>query len=202
MYAAAIILGFVSAHLLKKQLAQLSFLKLENQVSQLFTSLIMTAFYLLPIVSIGQSKVSIGSIFFGLIGEFSTLTVLLVITHCSQRERYSESRKLKLGILVAGVILYYSVLTYSSPDVYRWGYSAAFPETKGLTILLGLLVTGIVALPRREPLMLCFVVLAWTLQLQASPNLWDYLLDVPLVIYCGVASLNLVLSSYRKRTIS
>lgn len=81
------------------------------------------------------------------------------------------------GIL--GLVLYPAALGIGMIDTYRWGYNARY-----LIIVIGLLALLLVWL--RSTLgvaMLVLATVAFLLDLKASENYWDYLLDPFIVLY-------------------
>ncbi|UAW99178.1 hypothetical protein KEM63_04180 [Halopseudomonas nanhaiensis] len=89
-----------------------------------------------------------------------------------------------LLFVIAGVVLYPAALGMSMFDPYRWGYTPM--------ILIG--VTGAIALAmvclenRRLAVVLSLATVAFALQLKASPNYWDYIVDPLLVLFAVVAT--------------
>lgn len=85
--------------------------------------------------------------------------------------------------IAAGLVLYPASLGMSMLDPYRWGYSPL--------ALIG--ITGAVALVmvwlenRRLAVALVVATLAYGLQLKASPNYWDYVVDPLIVLFAIVA---------------
>lgn len=113
----------------------------------------------------------------GIVGDLSTTTVGLLLSHLLfSAHRGAESRKpLLVIILSCGMALYPFSLGPWQIDPYEWGYH---PQV----LLVVLAATGIL-LSRRHIMALYYLtacLLAYALNLSASTNLWDYLLD-PLV---------------------
>lgn len=113
----------------------------------------------------------------GIVGDLSTTTVVLLLGYLlSSTHPPAEARKpLLLIILCCGMALYPFSLGPWQIDPYEWGYH---PQA----MLLVLAAAGIL-LSRRHIVALYYLsacLLAYALNLSASTNLWDYLLD-PLV---------------------
>jgi hypothetical protein len=79
--------------------------------------------------------------------------------------------------LILGLVLYPSALGWVSLDTYVWGYDPLMSWIcLGVSPLFWLLRQRLIGL------WLSLSVLAWTLELGESSNLWDYLIDPWLVI--------------------
>lgn len=93
-------------------------------------------------------------------------------------KRHSGSRPLWL---LLGLGLYPASLGWGNYDPYVWGYDPVMSWVcLGLSPLFWLLRQRLIGL------WLSLSVLAWTLELAESPNLWDYLIDPWLVIASAV----------------
>lgn len=82
-------------------------------------------------------------------------------------------------------LLYPATLGLTYFDPYRLGYAP-----RGLLVMVGTLTLAL--LWARQPLatlLLCLATLGFTLELKASTNYWDYLIDPALGIYCLVVLL-------------
>lgn len=118
-------------------------------------------------------------------GEFSLTTVLLACAGLANRLGWSlgpDRRELRgLCLLVVGVAaVFYPLALGAAPlNPYEWGFgSYAFSSA--------LLVLGLLAWLVRAWYLLAILVLAQfglALELLASDNLWDYLLDIWLVFW-------------------
>lgn len=102
----------------------------------------------------------------------------------------SQAARLQLVLLVAGasLFLYPATMGLSFVDPYRLGYNP-----RPLLVVIGVLAIGLLML--RNWLAVCMLglaTLAFSLQLKASPNYWDYLLDPFIALYCCGAVVVLV----------
>ncbi len=141
----------------------------------------------LKIIPIGSVHLSLAAILAGALGEISSFSVLLVMANFFSRGLPLQDRKLLLLPVMAGLVLYGSVLTYGPFDLYRLGYLHASNGPPGSLLLLGALGLLSLMMPLRLVALISLACLSWSLGLQASTNLWDYLLDVPSVlIYLGL----------------
>lgn len=109
---------------------------------------------------------------------------------------FSPGERLTVAALVAvsGVLFYPPALGLGAVDPYAWGYDAAvLPLAAGALAMVAALGGRwvIAAAP-------VLALLAWRLQLLASPNLWDYLLD-PLLAVGGLLALPLIALSQTRR---
>ena len=96
-----------------------------------------------------------------------------------------ETRAVFVSVAIAAVFLYPLALGWGNWDAYRPGWGS-------IGMLVGVLLTGLFALGaglRLLPLLLVLALLAWTVGLMESGNLWDYLFDP----WLAVASLFQVL---------
>lgn len=127
----------------------------------------------------------------GLVGDLSITSILLLGAAMASRVNPSlvwdvkERQTVLLLVMLVALGLYPLALGWGGIDPYRYGFDSA------LFIGVLALMTG-VALYRRLillPLIFVLAVLAWRSGWYESTNLWDYLLDVPLVFYALGATL-------------
>ena len=142
----------------------------------------------LPIIPVGQENhLSLAAILAGVLGELSSLSVLLVLASLSPGGLPLRERKLLLLPIASGLLLYWTVLTYGPVDLYRLGYLYAATGNLGTILLLAGLTVSSLMLPLRFVGLITVACMSWALGLQASTNLWDYLLDLPSVfVYLGL----------------
>lgn len=145
--------------------------------------------FAVPLVPFEGRRLSLASIGSGMLGEFSALTVLLVITSYLEKPFSSYNPRLFMGLMAMGWVLYTSVLTYTQFDVYRLGYAHAMLKGWEHWLLPAFVALWALFLPMRLAILLVFASVAWMLGLQGSTNYWDYLLDVPLFLYAAGMSL-------------
>jgi hypothetical protein len=125
----------------------------------------------------------------GFNAEFSiTLTALLFCRFLRQAYgiRLLDRRALRtLGIpgLVLGLCLYTCSMNLVPFDLYRYGWGSAFLLAPLFVLTIFLILTG-----NRAGFVLAACVAAYALKLLESDNLWDYLVDPVLVIWCLVFS--------------
>lgn len=121
----------------------------------------------------------------GLTGDFSITTWILLVAVCvsrvTDRELYSARSKtvLMFLVLVGGVLLYPMTLGLTYLDPYTLGYDSR-------PFLVVLFVLALWAVQKELYLIaLCLSgsVLAHTMGILESRNLWDYLIDVWVVLY-------------------
>lgn len=117
---------------------------------------------------------------YGCIGELSVTTLLLLLTSLldSGRADTKWRRLLLLLALLGGLVLYPFSLGPFAVDPYAWGYRPWW-------LLGAVTLVGLLAARRRTAatVVLALAVLAFSANLAASTNLWDYLLDPLLVIF-------------------
>ncbi len=117
---------------------------------------------------------------YGCIGELSVTTLVLLLTSLLDGGQ-SETKWRRLLLLLAllgGLALYPLSLGPFAVDPYAWGYRPWW--------LLGLVtIVGLLAAKRRTAVtvVLALAVFAFSANLAASTNLWDYLFDPLLVVY-------------------
>lgn len=129
----------------------------------------------------------------GYFGDLSATTLLLLLLYLSGSSRPTGNGRTYFLTLVClgGLVLYPLTLGPCRLDPYEWGYRPWW-------LLSAIGVSGL-AMARRQPaavIYLTFPLLAYALNLAASNNLWDYLLD-PLVF--GYATVALIRARQRRR---
>jgi hypothetical protein len=141
----------------------------------------------LRIIPVGQANLSLAAILAGALGEISSLSVLLVTANFLPGWLPLRDRKLLALPVVVGLVLYWTVLTYGPFDLYRLGYLHASSGKLGSILFLVTLGFLSLMMPIRLMGLVALACLSWGLGMQASTNLWDYLLDAPSVlIYFGL----------------
>ena len=113
----------------------------------------------------------------GMWGDLSVTSMGVALLEWCAPKRARVLRHQLLWLLPLGLILMATTLGFGHP-YYAWGYTSAF----GITIAASALLCFWC---QRESL--AWVLLAasagWQLQLLESRNAWDYVLDVPLLIW-------------------
>jgi hypothetical protein len=82
--------------------------------------------------------------------------------------------------VLIGLWLYTSALGFVRFDIYAWGYQARW-----LALAAGLVVFVLWSSAPWVSWALAFALLAFAMQIGASRNLWDYLIDVPM-FFCAI----------------
>lgn len=139
----------------------------------------------------------------GMLGDLSTTSTLLLIAALFTRLRFlangnaaplwnaRERFSVLLFISVLALLLYPFALGIGTLDPYRAGFGSV-----SLLLMLALLSLWFM---RRGLYLLPFVcalsVMAWSMRLLESTNLWDYLLDAPLAIYAIVQTVKAMLEA-------
>jgi hypothetical protein len=125
----------------------------------------------------------------GLLGEFSVTTLVLACVALAGRFRGRpvidppQSLILLGGIGAVGLVLYPSALGLTRFDLYAWGYFS-------MPMLAGIGLFGFIALALRLywiVFILGAALLAASLDLLPSSNLWDHLTDLPLTLFALAA---------------
>jgi hypothetical protein len=168
------------------QASTLSKLRFRSLGSRLSMALFFLGLVAVPLIPVANSHLSIAAILSSLFSELSSLSVLAVVASFFPGAAISKSRRFLAVAVFAGGLLYWSVLTYGSLDLYRYGFLQASTGQHGiLGFLLGLALVSLF-LPLKISVLIALSCLSWSLGFQASSNLWDYLLDVPaFLIYLG-----------------
>jgi hypothetical protein len=141
-------------------------------------------FILVPVKQVPMARFLAG---FNL--DFSiTLTALLfcLLLRQVQGVRLLDRKALRtLGIsgLVLGLCLYVCSMNLVPFDLYRFGWGSAFLLAPLFSLTILLILTG-----NRAGFVIAACVAAYALKLLESDNLWDYLVDPVLVIWCLVTS--------------
>lgn len=119
----------------------------------------------------------------GALGDpsFGTLTLIGAALVPGLRPTGGDGRRLAslLVVLAAGGLLYPLALGAGGLDPYRWGFGSSW-------FVAAVLALATLAYGLRWPLVPTAVglaVLAWSLGIYESRNLWDYLLDPLLALY-------------------
>lgn len=116
----------------------------------------------------------------GIIGELSVVTSLLLWSYFfSTTPRHIPSR-LKWGIVFVGLFFYPCALGIGMIDPYAWGYGSLLFLTAIAAIIFYLCWVAWY----REAVILALAIVAWAFTLHESTNLWDYLLDPFLFLWC------------------
>jgi hypothetical protein len=151
-----------------------------QRLARLFTAALFVTLMLAPIVPIGTQFLSPAAILSGMLGELSSLTLVWCLLKVLDSSLQKPSPRVSLSYLLAALTLAWTTLTYVGPDVYRWGYLNGTGEPIIVFAALALLACW---LPGRLSMALSLATLSWALGLQASTNLWDYLIDVPSALF-------------------
>ncbi|MEI7612398.1 MAG: hypothetical protein WCK63_05785 [Betaproteobacteria bacterium] len=124
----------------------------------------------------------------GFVGDPSFSLLALIAAHFLVPQSPQDSPDRRMAFLVtvsAGALLLYPLaLGAGAIDPYRWGFNNSW-------FLASLLSLGLIAHVLRWPLVLAAISLAiigWSLDVYASRNLWDYLLDPLLALYALLAT--------------
>lgn len=145
------------------------------------------------VVNLPLFPLSAVSVVRSLSGDLSITSMLLLAAAIARRGGWLASRTRRdqawlLGlILIGSVVLYPASLGLGAFDPFRWGFSGAAL----LGALLGLALVGLWLGAPTATLAIALAVLAWSLRLNASTNLWTYLLDPMLGVYAVFAALRL-----------
>ena len=127
-------------------------------------------------------------------GISSDLSITLVALACLVLFRdvfppVGEREKIPVfaAVLVAAVFLYPMALGLGDWDPYRLGWGQAVMWTGLLALVVACWLNGL----RLLPALIALALLAWTVGLLESGNLWDYLLDPWLVLAACVQLISL-----------
>ena len=106
-----------------------------------------------------------------------------------------EGRALSMALAVSAIVLYPTALGWGDWDAYRPGWGSFYMLGTLLALSMVFWVRGLRLLPALAGLAL----LAWTLGLMESGNLWDYLMDPWLAIGAVVQCLKAGVRQVRQR---
>ena len=124
----------------------------------------------------------LGWYIYAVIGDLSVLSLLTLVFW--QRRTPTVNLSVAVAVAVAGIALYASTLSSSNIDIYRWGFVAA--AVAGIHLFAGTLVLIAAYLLYCKQLVgvvsLLVAVNAWYFKILPSDNLWDYVVDVWLVL--------------------
>jgi len=151
-------------------------------------------------ISVPVAGVSLIAALRGLFAGLSLVTVVVLAALFIARTgwgplfRDGERRVLAALAALTGVLFYPAVLGLTAVDPYFWGYGAPV-----LPLLAGALAAlAWMARFRVVAVALVLALVGWRLQLLASPNLWDYLID-PLLALGALLALPMCALSSLKR---
>ena len=126
----------------------------------------------------------------GLTGDLSILSTALLILAIIQMiwdKKWiipKESKAMQWSIALLGLLFYPLALGLGQVDPYVWGYANPYM----LGALLGLSIVAFAYAYYATAVIVLCVVLAWSLHVLDSNNIWDYLLD-PFVFFFFVGKL-------------
>jgi hypothetical protein len=130
------------------------------------------------------SGITLLSVLRGALGDPSpvTLVILTALFFGKKSETTAKSRRFQGMLVFLGWLFLFSSFGFSPIDVYAWGYQAK---------VLPLLAGGLALLAwffgaRTLALALLLGMTGWRLHWLDSQNLWDYLLDAPLLAGCAI----------------
>lgn len=144
----------------------------------------------------------------GLVGDLSVTSVLLLLSALWARLRHLQTQQLVtlwserdrnsllLAVIGLALLLYPFALGISPFDPYRLGFGNVMFIVALAALSLWALYRGLKLLP----LAIALAVLAWSQGVHESTNLWDHLIDVPLVLYAIAATLRLLYNGIRRGT--
>ncbi len=151
-------------------------------------------------LSVPVAGVSLIAALRGLFAGLSLMTVVVLAALFIARTglcapfRDGERRALAALAALTGVLFYPAALGLTVIDPYFWGYGApALPLLAGALAAVAWMVRF-----RVVAVALVLALVGWRLQLLASPNLWDYLID-PLLALGALLALPVCALSSLKR---
>ena len=156
---------------------------LENPIHRVCLAMAVFAVSLVPI-----ADQAVAHYLAGVIGTLSITSITLLFTYIVYRctgERFpgkfkNDLRRLYLIVGLTAIFLYPSALGLSHWDLYAHGY---YPIILAPS-LLAIVVLGIYLNWLFLPLLLAIVFVGYGLELFESNNLWDYLIDPLVAIFC------------------
>ncbi len=150
---------------------------------------------ILAAIPLGQLSAAQYSL--GLFGEISiTSTILLGRYLLLPQASQLESRQLFILMLLTGALFYPFALGISMTDPYQWGYLNSYRGIEPPLLFLACLIAPMILAIRLDNLLIILCInLAlggFMLKVLESNNIWDYLIDPLLFLYC-LASLGIYL---------
>ena len=115
----------------------------------------------------------------GVLSDFSVTSVVLSVLFIGQRSGFLngpgdvEKRALFIALSFAALLLYPTALGWGDWDAYNLGWGS----TAGVAVLSLLMLFCFWRRFRLLPLLMAAALLAWSIGLLESTNLWDYLID-------------------------
>jgi hypothetical protein len=159
-------------------------------------SILIGIIYYLPI----YSQLTLSIILQGIFGHLSVTSIGLIcclIIHFIIRGnlRINIHHNLQLLIIISGSILYLSTLGFIAIDLYGYGY---YPSIMFMAIL-SLCVYHLYSHTRISAVILLIGIISFYYKLAYSANIWDYLLDPLLYLFCLISSVGYLKSNWRKK---
>ena len=135
-------------------------------------------------------------LFAGLSVATQVVLTALFVARVKRGGVFAGGERVSIAVLATavGALFYPLALGLGPVDPYAWGYAGATLATIAGGVGLLAWLAGL------RMLALCIVLAlpAWRLQLLASPNLWDYLIDPLLAIGALIALILMALKSARR----
>lgn len=143
------------------------------------------------VVMLPVAGLSLAGFLRGMLGDLSITSILLLGAALFTRLRFlasgnaaplwnaRERFNLLLFISVLALLLYPFALGIGMQDPYRAGFGSVSLLLMLALLSLWLMRRGLYLLP----FICALAVMAWSMRLLESTNLWDYLLDAPLAMY-------------------
>ena len=167
-------------------------LKLDG-ISRYTMAVIALLLAVIPIKQLSAAQFTLG-----LFSHISiTSTILLARFLFLPQASRLESRQLFILVILTGVLFYPAALGLGMTDPYQWGYLNSYRGIESPILFLAcLMLLMLIAGRLQYPLIMLCITLAlagFILRVLESNNLWDYLIDPLLFIYC-LASLGIYLT--------
>jgi hypothetical protein len=166
-------------------LLRLAGIEISKRPGKLFVAAVPLILVLLPV-----KQVPLARFVAGFNANFSiTLSALLLYFLLRQIQgiRLFDRRALRtisMSGLVVGLCLYPCSMNLAPFDLYRFGWGSVFLLAPLFVLTIWLILRG-----NRAGFVLAAAVAAYGLKLLESDNLWDYLVDPFLVVWCLIASM-------------
>ena len=185
--------------------AVLRLLDRQRDITQPTRWVVLLAVFSVFWIPMGAAQLPVLAFVRGVSSDLSTTLVALACLSLGRRlsgwpaMARREGLALSMALAVAAVVLYPTALGWGDWDAYRPGWGSL--GMLGILLLLSLAcwIGGL----RLLPALVGLAVLAWTLGLMESGNLWDYLMDpwlaIGAVIQCMKAGVTGVRQRYRLR---
>ena len=181
--------------------AVLGLLARQRDITRPVRWVVVLAVFAVMWLPVGAAQLPVVAFVRGISSDLSTTLVALACLSVGRRlfgwpaMARREGLALSVALAVAAAVLYPTALGWGDWDAYRPGWGSFYMLGTLLALSTVFWVRGL----RLLPALIGLALLAWTLGLMESGNLWDYLMDPWLAIGAVIQCMNAGLVGLRRR---